>query len=56
MGHLFDEEGFFWPSVRAPLQTPNLFLPSYAMFYYTFYFSITLFPSWNFIYTWLVVL
>ena len=34
MGHLFDEEGFFWPSVRAPLQTPNLFLPSYAMFYY----------------------
>ena len=26
----------FWPCVSAPLQTTNLFFPSYAMLYYTF--------------------
>ena len=52
----FTKGVFFWPCVCAPLQTANLFFSSYAMFYYTFYFSITLFPSWNFIYNWLVVL
>ena len=45
---------FFWPCVRAPL-TANLFF-SYVMFYYTFYFSITLFPFWNFFSSWLVLL
>ena len=39
----FKERAFFWPCVCAPLQTANLFFPSCAMFYYTFYFSVTLF-------------
>ena len=43
------DEGFFFLILRACTSTNNktinLFFPSYAMFYYTFYFPITLFPS-----------
>ena len=39
----FKERESFWPCVRAPLQIESLFFPSGAMFYYPFYFSITLF-------------
>ena len=50
----FMERVFFWTCVRANIF--NLYFPSYAMFYYSFYFSITLFPSWNFFCTGLVFL
>ena len=46
MGHPFREEGIFLTLCTCPTSSKSLF--HHVMFNYTFYFSITLFPSWNF--------
>ena len=46
MGHAFRGEGIFLTLCTCPTSSKSLF--HHVMFNYTFHFSITLFPSWNF--------